>query len=393
MFAKHRVPTSEKSNHASSLVSLSNNDLLCAWFGGRLEGASDCCIWLCRYESSTKSWQVQSVRVTDDMQQSQQNPVLFVDPRNEHHVFLYYTSCALADRWGYKDTTSRVKQCESFDSGRTWTMPSEFPYIPKTGGLWIRAPIHKVTDTQWLFPAYRHAGSYQMSVVLQTEDGGKTWTLASELFETMGRVQMCIVPMSNNDASGIAPPTLCAFFRSRFADRIYQSIGTLDDLSIHKNMYEWGIIRASSLPNNNSGIAVLRMHSCRFLLVCYNDACAMDDPQDLSVAKRSATSRSKLPYDPKRMPKCWTTKRTPLVIAYSKDDGDTWSHPFIIEECDDTVYSNSSRKRKKKWGSAEFSYPSLAQSNDGMIHLTYTYNRTHITHCMFTEQDVLEKCL
>jgi hypothetical protein len=40
----------------------------------------------------------------------------------------------------------------------------------------------------------------------------------------------------------------------------------------------------------------------------------------------------------------------------------------------------------------ELSYPSLLQSSDGKIHLTYTYNRKMIKHIELTEEELLEKC-
>ncbi len=60
-------------------------------------------------------------------------------------------------------------------------------------------------------------------------------------------------------------------------------------------------------------------------------------------------------------------KRTPLSLALSSDEGRTWSIKDV------------------ETGKGEFSYPSLCQASDGVIHLTYTYKRETIKHLAFTE--------
>jgi predicted neuraminidase len=58
--------------------------------------------------------------------------------------------------------------------------------------------------------------------------------------------------------------------------------------------------------------------------------------------------------------------RTPLSAALSHDEGKTW--PFI---------KNLETER------GEFSYPAVIQTRDGLIHVVYTYRRTHIKHAEF----------
>jgi predicted neuraminidase len=60
--------------------------------------------------------------------------------------------------------------------------------------------------------------------------------------------------------------------------------------------------------------------------------------------------------------------RSPLHIARSTDGGKTWSDPLQLE-------SNP----------GEYSYPSLFQSSDGLIHVIYTYRRYSIKHVVFNE--------
>jgi predicted neuraminidase len=60
--------------------------------------------------------------------------------------------------------------------------------------------------------------------------------------------------------------------------------------------------------------------------------------------------------------------RSPLHIAMSVDDGRTWSKPLQLE-------SNP----------GEYSYPSVFQAPDGMIHIIYTFRRYSIKHVEMNE--------
>ncbi len=62
------------------------------------------------------------------------------------------------------------------------------------------------------------------------------------------------------------------------------------------------------------------------------------------------------------------TSRTPLSIARSLDEGRTWEKPLQLE-------SNP----------GEYSYPSIIQSSDGRMHVTYTYRRYSIKHVELNE--------
>jgi predicted neuraminidase len=55
--------------------------------------------------------------------------------------------------------------------------------------------------------------------------------------------------------------------------------------------------------------------------------------------------------------------RSPLSLARSADDGGTWKKVDDLEN-----------------QPGEFSYPAMIESADGMLQITYTWNRTHIKH-------------
>jgi predicted neuraminidase len=90
----------------------------------------------------------------------------------------------------------------------------------------------------------------------------------------------------------------------------------------------WSPLILLDMDNPNSGIDAVTLKSGRFLLV-YNNA---------------------------------LTKRSPLNIATSID-GRHWEPVLTLER-----------------GPGEFSYPAVIQTRDGNVHITYTWNRTHIKH-------------
>jgi predicted neuraminidase len=62
-------------------------------------------------------------------------------------------------------------------------------------------------------------------------------------------------------------------------------------------------------------------------------------------------------------------RRNPLTLALSEDEGETW--PYI---------------RDLVTGEGQFHYPAIIQSQDGLLHLTFTNNRRTIDHIVLTPE-------
>ena len=59
----------------------------------------------------------------------------------------------------------------------------------------------------------------------------------------------------------------------------------------------------------------------------------------------------------------WEVGRNKLDL-YSSEDGKNWTTVFQLENQPE----------------GEFSYPDIIQSKDGLVHISYTYNRHQIKH-------------
>lgn len=151
----------------------------------------------------------------------------------------------------------------------------------------------------------------------RSTDDGKTWT-------RYGPIQVPGHP------HGIIQPTLfetkdrhiVALCRSR-------GLGVICRAESHDAGLTWSAAQKTELPNPGSGIDVVKLASGDLMLL-YNHSKLM---------------------------------RTPLNLARSRDGGKTWEAFKTLEE-----------------QVGEFSYPAIIQAQDGTLHLTYTWNRTHIKH-------------
>jgi predicted neuraminidase len=92
----------------------------------------------------------------------------------------------------------------------------------------------------------------------------------------------------------------------------------------------WSELRAIELPNPNGAVDGLRLSDGRFLLV-YNDS---------------------------------ATVRGTLSVAISKEGRD-WTKVLSLESAD-----------------GEFSYPAVIQARNGLVHITYSWNRQRIRHAI-----------
>ncbi|KAJ5747024.1 uncharacterized protein N7511_008720 [Penicillium nucicola] len=357
------IPALTTQCHASNLLKLPNDDLLCAWFGGSIEGRPDICIYISRLLAGQNCW-TEAVKMTHDHTRSEQNPVFFCNPSNGEIRLLYTSQDA-----GNQDSAI-VKQIISVNNGITWSEPRVLFSDP---GTFIRQPIVILQDGAWVIPIFkcraepgtRWLGNDDISCIRVSEDEGKNW-IEKEIPNSFGCVHMNIQQLKNGSYLGL--------FRSRWADCVYLSTST-DGL-------DWTEPQKTVLPNPNAGICFGVLPSGRIVLV-YNhssksDALGQrdglyDDISDGTDMRANQAARHEKEA-------FWGAPRAPLSIAWSDDNAATWRWK-TLEEGDGYCLTNNSEKKLNR----ELSYPTIFVEDTGTIHVAFTFWRQRIKYMQLRE--------
>jgi predicted neuraminidase len=173
--------------------------------------------------------------------------------------------------------------------------------------------------------------------------------------------------------------SLLALYRSRWADFIYQSRSVDGGES-------WSAPVATELPNNNSSIQVTTLNNGHLALV-FNAMSAKDaserrlslydeiedEDDDVAVAAEPVVHSGRTAF--------WGAPRAPMTLAISPDGGKSWPWQRHLDEGDGYCMTNNSQQKLNR----EFSYPSIKQSEDGALHIAYTYFRQAIKYVRVNE--------
>ena len=347
---ERKIPTPCVSNHASNLMELGDGDLLCAWFGGSMEGSSDISIYMARYDRSRDVW-LDPVRMSDDATRSEQNPALFRHPSGE--LWLLYTAQEKADQG-----TAVVRLRRSADEGRTWSETVDLVGRP---GTFIRhAPVVNPSGLL-LLPIWRsdmrNAFGDDSSFVHVSADGGRSWDVVA-VPDSRGCVHMDILENCR-----------VAFFRRRQSDFIFRCVSEDGGLS-------WSAPRPTTLPNNNSSIQARELSDGRLAIV-YNEIAAAGRSSESAVPPWIKDREAFLSAcGTIENGAIWGVPRNPLVLSISTDLGLTWRKDLVLEA--DATLRSAHDERGAFVG--DYSYPSIIQTSDGLVQVSYSYLRDYIKH-------------
>jgi len=210
----------------------------------------------------------------------------------------------------------------STDGGITWSEPRRLP----DGVLGpIKDKPVLLSDGAWLASSSTEGGPGWRVHFEITRDAGRTWEVTGPL------------DLGPDGLKAIQPSVLF------HADGRLQALCRTQDGVIattwsSDNGRTWSPLQKTELPNPNSGI----------------DAVTLKDGRQLLVYNHSAP--------PPETPTKGT--RYPLDVAISSN-GVTWDHVLTLES---EPIANG------------YAYPAVIQTTDGLVHITYTWNREHIKH-------------
>ncbi|ASY62971.1 hypothetical protein SJ05684_c15290 [Sinorhizobium sojae CCBAU 05684] len=350
-------------NHAAFLHLLDDGALVCAWFGGTLEGKSDISIFASVLEDTATGWGPPQ-RLSSDPSHSEQNPVLFTAPDGK--LWLFHTSQPAGNQDECRIRIAQVRR----DAANPLALSAEDGrYLDLPRGCFVRAPVIVRSDDAWLLPIFRCVqrpgqkwnGSHDTAAVGVSQDDGATWRL-EEIDQSTGCVHMS--PIS------IGEKRYAAFFRRRQADFVFRTESTDAGRS-------WSVPQATDVPNNNSSIAVTRLRDGRVAMICNPVNAALSSDRRLSLYDELGEDDGRPDADPAGgFAPVWGVPRAPVSLCLSEDGGQSFPLRIVVEDGPGTCLSNDSTDGRNK----EMSYPWLLEARDGTLHLAYTYHRRAIKY-------------
>ncbi|HYF35781.1 MAG TPA: sialidase family protein [Prosthecobacter sp.] len=206
----------------------------------------------------------------------------------------------------------------STDHGKSW---SEAAKLPEG----ILGPIKNK-------PVQLAGGTLLCPTSTETDTKPSAWRVHFESSRDGGRTWQTTQPASHGEPAidaiqpsilSLGGDRLLALGRSK-QKRLF-SVGS-DDLG-----KTWGTMSLLNLPNPNSGTDAVTLKDGRHMLI----------------------------YNPVER------GRSPLAVAVSAD-GQTWKAALVLED----------------EAKAEFSYPAIIQTSDGLVHVTYTWKREKVKHAV-----------
>lgn len=341
-------PIQEKHVHASSIVALPNGDFLCVWFNGSGERTSDDVKLMgARLEKGKTAWS-EPFLMADTPNIPDCNPVLFLN--HEKKLFLVWIAVQ-ANKWEQsilrfrtstdyqksgppiwnwqdnillkpddsfaKEVAQKLKETPPSTAGWAGYAPKyDESIIAASSDLTKRSFGWMTRIKPLILPNKRivlplYSDGFNMSIMAISDDDGSTWRPSLPLVGR-GPIQPAIIQKKNGN--------LFALMRDSGDDpaRVHAS-ESID------NGESWQVSSKTSIPNTAS-VELLVLQDGRWAFVG-ND---IDDG------------------------------RYRIGLFLSDDEGKTWKWKTYLEKVEPNKGS--------------FSYPSLIQTTDGLLHITYSFH-------------------
>ena len=265
-----KTPVNIPSCHAATLIKTADG-ILAAWFGGTHEGHDDVQIYVAHRSDADGTWSApQCVSVVEPI--PNWNPVLY---DNGEEILLYYKRSKEIHSWNTMFTTSR-------DGGYTWAVPRRLCEDDIDGRGPVKNKPIRLSNGTILAGASFEQGPWRCFADISA-DNGYTWEQTPFLPVPTEDTEV-IQPSLWEDARGVH-----MLVRSK-NKKIFRS----DSTDFGKT---WCTLYPIDLPNNNSGLDLVKVAENRIILCC--------NPV--------------------------TEGRTPLSLFESTDSGDTFVRLFDLE--------------------------------------------------------------
>jgi predicted neuraminidase len=354
LMSAYMIPVSND-NHAATLEQLPDGSLVAAWFGGESEEASNVAIAVSRLTNGSDAWTNRTIVAQRDGY-ANGNPLLFFDATTST-LHLWHTQV----KAGAGEGDAKIYRLKSTDGGVTWS--DEGQYFDKEG-IYIRNRIIRRKDGTLLWPYYTTESSAAHNIGPTRPQHSRAPVFAwskSNSVPTSGSGWSTKI-MNEGDATLEQPTcwrqprdesTIECYFRDHGdAKWIYAAESKNEGES-------FSVPKPTKLPNPDSGIEGFPLQGANVVLL-------------FNPTTKTDKSRG----------------RDPLAVGISTDDGKTWKQRDV----------QNGPTGVPSLGDNQFSYPTVLQTSDGMIHAMYTYAPDHqetqprtIKYVRFTESWVMQK--
>lgn len=305
------------SSHAATILELPDGTLLCAFFGGTAEGDPDVEIRLAR-KPPGGGWTV-PVNVADGVQSAHERFPTWnpvLFRERGGRLMLFYKVGPSPGEWWGMVKTSS-------DGGRSWS-------AAKRLGDGLIGPVKnkpiQLDDGAILAGSSTENDGWRVHVERST-DGGDTWRV--------------IGPIDTGTGIGAIQPTFLTYPDGRIEMycRTRSEHGFIARSESLDGGLSWTPLEPTVLPNNNSGL----------------DAVTLRDGRQLLVYNHSTRDQAGMGHKGRGI----------LNVALSRG-GAEWEAALVLDYLDAP--------------NRQFSYPSVIQSRDGLVHIVYTWHRQRIKH-------------
>ena len=205
---------------------------------------------------------------------------------------------------------------ESTDGGATWSHPCR---LPET----IDGPVKnkpELIGDRLVCPSSTEYDGWRVHFEI-TKDAGKTWRR--------------IGPINDGKEFNAIQPSILIHDQDKLQVLCRSREGSIVSSRSEDGGETWGEMERTVLPNPNSGTDAVTLTDGRHILI-YNH-----------TQRNSGSPRG----------------RNMLNVAVS-ENGIDWQAAFVLEHTP----------------KAEFSYPAVIQTKDGLVHITYTWHRKRVKH-------------
>ena len=308
--------------HSSTIVE-THSGLVCAFFAGTHERNPDVGIRVSRLVDGMWTWPEEVANGVQNVDHRYPcwNPVLFL-PKNGPLMLFYKVGPSPREWWGMVMTSN--------DDGQTWSTPGKLGEDPKVGHLLgpVKNKPIQLADGTIICPS---------STEVIGEDTGTLWKVHFELTKDQGRNWEVIGPINDGIMFDAIQPSILTYRDGRMQILCRTREGVISQSWSEDQGLSWGVMTATKLPNPSAGIDAVTLKDGRQLLV-YNH-----------TTRKGKTESG----------------RYLLNVAIS-DNGAEWTPVLTLEDNTDN--------------NAGYSYPAVIQAQNGLVHVTYTYERVSIRH-------------